>query len=129
MKLIIYILLCAGMLTIGLQGCATQVHSTSSHAEPIVTMTNKQALIDELNKTIALANHEIEQKNWQQANLHIKSGVNTLGYRYLNPNIVDDSDMYLLEADVQERDGKLESATRQRLRTLQRRFELFQMKP
>jgi len=31
------------MLTIGLQGCATQAYSTSSHAEPIATMTDMPA--------------------------------------------------------------------------------------
>ena len=129
MKLIIYILFCAGMLTIGLQGCATRAYSTSSHAEPIATMTDKQALIEELNKIIALANREIEQKDWQKANFYIKNGLDTLGGRYFNPNIIDDSGMNLVHADAQERDGKFESATRQRLNILQERLDLFKTKP
>jgi len=113
-----------------MQGCATQlVDSTSSHTEPIATMTNKQTLIDELNKTIALANHEIEQKNWQEANIHLKNALNTLGYRYLKPVMEDDTGMKLIVADDFERKGLLEKSARLRLKMLQERFDLFKTNP
>ena len=91
--------------------------------------SDKRLLIDKLNKTVALVNHEIEQKNWRQANLHIKNSLDALGYRYANPNVIDDSSMSIIIADDFEKNGFLEKSARLRLKTLQRRLDLFKTNP
>jgi len=92
-------------------------------------MTDKQALIEELNKIIALANHEIEQKDWQKASLYAKNGLDTLGERYFNPKVLDESSLKLVIADDFERKGLLEKSARLRLRTLEGRLDSFKANP
>ena len=99
-------------------------------------MDNKQSLVDELEQIIALVNHEFDQNNWDQANIHLKKGLDILGNRYSRPItpdmkvvILDDTGMALVAAYDLEKKGLIEKSARLRLGILQERLDQFKANP
>jgi sugar-specific transcriptional regulator TrmB len=129
MKHNIYNILYISILVFSMQGCMSQVDSTSSHTESITTMNEKQTLIQEIDKMIESATDEINLSHWQEANDYLKKGLTALGDRYYDSRVQDDSGMKLVVADDFERKGFLERAARLRLKMLRERLDVFKGKP
>lgn len=125
MKQNLYALFFASMLTFSVGGCIAQTNAISSFPEPATIMTNKQPLINDVNKFIADAKLEMNQGHWEQANLYLKNGLLILGDPHFNPNVIDDSGMNLAIADGFEREGNFENSARTRLPVLEDRFDQF----
>ena len=106
-----------------------QPNSELPNQESIAVMNDKQLLIDKIEQLIALSSDDIAQNNWIQANTQLKKGLNALGDRYFNPNILNDSGMKIIVADDFEKKGLLEKSARLRLRILQGRLDQFKANP
>jgi hypothetical protein len=123
------ILLYIGLLVFCFQGCTVPNQPPATPSSPAAI--DKKALVDKVENCIDLATQAIEQKRWEQANTYLKNGLALLGDHYSDPKkpSIDDSGMHLLVADMQEKEGNLENAARNRLRFLKGRLEIFKAKP
>jgi len=71
---------------------------------------------------------EIAVQNWEEANQQLKQALAELGDRYVCDDTIDDSDMKLLAADLQEKEGKSNNAATVRRRILAERLEMLKRK-
>jgi len=67
---------------------------------------------------------KITTQNWEAANKLLKQALAELGDRYTRSDTIDDSDMKLIAADIQEREGRPDNAAHVRRRILAERLEL-----
>ena len=101
---------------------------------PTAASTEEQNIMDDktlfMTITVQLkkADAEIAAQNWETANELIKQALTELDDRYVRSDVIDDSGMKLIAANIQEREGKLDNAVRSRRRTLAGRLELLKSK-
>jgi hypothetical protein len=74
------------------------------------------------------ADAEIAAQNWETANKLLKQALAELGDRYVCPDVIDDTGMKLMAADLQEKEGKLDNAAHVRRRMLADRLEMLRSK-
>ena len=66
--------------------------------------------------------------HFEKALVSCREGLKTLGDEYSSPDLLDDTDMKLLAAEIQEAEGKLGNAATVTCRILRSRIELWERK-
>ena len=89
---------------------------------------NDKTLYTVIKAQLEKADVEIAAQNWEVANKIIKQAMGELGDHYYCPEIEDDTGLKLIEADIFEKEGKLDNAVRARRRILASRLEMLRSK-
>jgi len=92
-------------------------------------IVDDKALFIKIQTQLEKADEVIETQNWEEANKLLKQTLDELGIRYLYGNLRDDTGYKLTtEADIPEREGRLDVAVRARRRILASRLEILRRK-
>jgi len=95
-------------------------------ASPLVK--EDKMLHEKLTLQLEKIDAEIAVQNWEEANQQLKQALAELGDRYVCDDTIDDSDMKLLAADLQEKEGKSNNAATVRRRILAERLDMLKRK-
>jgi len=87
-----------------------------------------KTLLATLQAKLEKADAEIAKQDWKAANELLNEALTDLGNRYYDPNVIDDSGMHLVAANMQEKEGKPDNAARNRRRILDSRMEMLREK-
>jgi hypothetical protein len=120
----IYIAFCATVALV----CVVSFGLLSPSAFAQIATTSDETLEKEVTALVKDANNAIERQDWTAASVLAKRGLAALGNRYNTPDIIDDTDMHLIAADIEEKEGHLQNAATNRCRFLASRLELFRRK-
>ncbi|MDR2881503.1 MAG: hypothetical protein LBV29_06345 [Azoarcus sp.] len=97
-------------------------------------MSGDQPIVDDKTLFISIkaqlekVDTEIAAQNWEAASRLIRQALAELGDRYTRSDTIDDSDMKLIAADIQEKEGRLDNAANVRRRILAGRLEMLRSK-
>ena len=109
------------------QGEGRVVHSWSETAGRQNSMDDK-TLLTTMEAQLKKAGAEMVAGNWKAANKRLNEALGELGDRYRDSKVVDDFNMKLLAACLQERDDKPDHAAQVRRRILAERLDLLRGK-
>jgi hypothetical protein len=65
----------------------------------------------------------IDQKKFDEAIVKCRAGLDKLGSAYARAEVIDDTGLKMVVADIQRREGKVENASQMYCRILAERFE------
>ena len=74
------------------------------------------------------ANRQILAKQFAKANKYLEDGIKSLGDLYYMPNVIDDTGMMLTLAEIEEKDGHIETSANLRKNVLTSRLSLYKTK-
>ena len=98
--------------------------------QPKVIYMNLDAieLFQKTNRFLCLADERIAIRDFEKANSYLKEGLFLLGDSYAVSDILDDTGIKLVLADLDEKKGEIENAVYIRRRMLSARLEIFKKK-
>jgi hypothetical protein len=113
----------------GLQASAlTMPDAASTPGKSSKTMKTDEVLAKETEVTLESAEKAIEKQDWPAANVLLQQGLTDLGNRYLTADIIDETGMKLMVAEVEEKKGSLSTAAGIRRGVLSSRLSLLRQK-
>jgi len=103
---------------------------TSCYQEKESKMADDKTLLLTTEAQLEKADAEMAVQNWEATNKLLKQALDKLGNRYIcaGHNVIDESGMKLIAADIQEKEGKLDNAAHVRRRILIIRLEKLRIK-